>query len=214
MTDDAVAASAAPSSDASTPNATTKKRRRPMPKTVEAKIAEGVYYKEEGNRKFKAGKYRKALVRYHKVFCFIKGLPRMGDDMSQYASAAGATPLSADSETQVDALSATVHNNLAMTYLKLGEAEKAVDAADRCLKLQPKNIKALFRKAQAFAALNDTDAALGQCGALLALDPAHKTGLRLKARLLKAQQVAQKRADAKFRRAFRKQKDNKDSTKL
>ena len=120
------------------------KTRRPMPKTVAEKIAEGYRLKDEGNQKFKAGKYHKALRRYHKVFLYIKGLPKASDEMSQYAAGAKAEVLSEREECSVDSLTAVVQNNLAMTFLKLKRADEAVAAADKCLALQPGNVKALF----------------------------------------------------------------------
>ena len=132
------------------------RKRRPLPRSSEEKIAEGQRLKSKGNDYFKRGQFKKAAYRYHKVFLFVNGLTASDENMAQYA---GSHVLSKEASLEVKELKASVHNNLAMTFLKQSKGAEALDAADKCLAIQPSNFKAKFRRAQAFTLLRDFDRA-------------------------------------------------------
>ena len=53
-----------------------------------------------------------------------------------------------------------VYNNLAATQMKLLAYDSAINSCDKVLKLQPNNVKALFRKGQALESKKDSGEAL------------------------------------------------------
>ena len=53
-----------------------------------------------------------------------------------------------------------VYNNLAATQMKLLAYDQAIKSCDSVIKIQPNNVKALFRKGQALESKKDTAEAL------------------------------------------------------
>lgn len=65
--------------------------------------------------------------------------------------------------------------NRAMAHLKLEQYAEAKNDCDRCLEIDQKNVKALFRRALALTNLNKTDAAIEDLKLLLVLEPGNKS---------------------------------------
>ena len=61
------------------------------------------------------------------------------------------------SDSPVSQLQLTANLNLSAAYLKLNEFRRAREYADKVITADPNNVKALFRKAQAYLGMNDID---------------------------------------------------------
>lgn len=132
--------------------------------------------KEKGSEHFKAGRFRLAQERYSRV---IQLLPRYKK------------PLGSTTNTEVftewvekktaEELKRSSRLNLAACALKLNLHYAAARHADEVLKEEPKNIKALYRRAQGALGTNDFDVAVKDCKRILELEPDNKdAGLLLR----------------------------------
>merc|ERR1719168_232744 len=97
---------------------------------VVAQIQQAEAYKAEGNARFKAGEYKRALGSYHKVFCYVNGLQLPGEksEAASYAGMMGrstsASQVPAERAESVKSLKQSTHVNMAACYLKLSENQK------------------------------------------------------------------------------------------
>mmetsp|Transcript_39070 Transcript_39070/g.54496 ORF Transcript_39070/g.54496 Transcript_39070/m.54496 type:complete len:254 (-) Transcript_39070:59-820(-) len=71
-------------------------------------------------------------------------------------------------------------NNMASILMNSGKLDRAVDRLTETLKLRPKDTKALARRAKAYWKANKLDGCSKDVDALLALEPDHKEGLKLR----------------------------------
>merc|ERR1711871_277248 len=100
--------------------------------------------KEEGTELFKGGNYRPAAARYHKAL----------------THASKFFDLSPDDEKEVKAVKLSLYLNLAQCYIKLENYDNVIRNCDEALSLEPKNAKALFRRAFAYETKKDWNKAL------------------------------------------------------
>ncbi|KAL4419972.1 hypothetical protein ABPG75_007070 [Micractinium tetrahymenae] len=103
------------------------------------KLAAATTQKDKGNTAFKAGQYARAVQRYDKAMQAIEY-----DDQ-----------FSADEKKAARDIKKSCNLNLAAAHLKLGNAAEARKAADKVLEHDGGNLKALYRRAQAFMATAD-----------------------------------------------------------
>ncbi|KAL8162890.1 hypothetical protein V2J09_014379 [Rumex salicifolius] len=137
--------------------------------------------KEEGNLLFKAGKYERASKRYEKAVSFI-----------EYDSA-----FSEDEKKQAKALKITCNLNNAASKLKLKDYKQAEKLCTKVLELDSKNVKALYRRAQAYIQLVDLDLAEIDIKKALEIDPENKE-VKMEYRLLKEKLKEYNKKDAQF----------------
>jgi tetratricopeptide (TPR) repeat protein len=125
--------------------------------TISEKIDIGEKHKVDGNTHFKAQEYQKALSSYHLAILYLKGL-----DNSALELGLGSTtkPLDEDKKGRITKNMISTWSNMAACYLKLERYDKAVEICDKVLGMDPKNVKALFRKGQALFGRNDLDLAV------------------------------------------------------
>ncbi|KAK9177841.1 hypothetical protein WN943_027030 [Citrus x changshan-huyou] len=117
--------------------------------------------KEEGNVLFKAGKYERASKRYEKAVNYI------GYDSS----------FSDEEKQQAKVLKITCNLNNAACKLKLKEYKQAEKLCSKVLELDSKNVKALYRRVQAYIQLVDLDLAELDIKKALEIDPDNRTEL-------------------------------------
>ena len=98
--------------------------------------------KEEGNGHFKTGDLAKAVRSYRKGTNLLKPLNKnnTGDE-------------------QVKALLVTLQNNLSMVFFKQNKMKVSRDIATKSLKIDPKNVKALYRRSMAHRKMGDLEKA-------------------------------------------------------
>ncbi|CAL5424860.1 unnamed protein product [Camellia sinensis] len=137
--------------------------------------------KEEGNALFKAGKYAKASKRYEKAAKYIEH----------------DTSFSDGEKKQAKALKVTCNLNDAACKLKLKEYKQAEKLCTKVLELESSNVKALYRRAQAYINMADLDLAEFDIKKALEIDPNNRD-VKLEYKTLKEKMKEYNKKDAKF----------------
>ncbi|KAH0634466.1 hypothetical protein KY290_037878 [Solanum tuberosum] len=137
--------------------------------------------KEEGNVLFKAGKYVRASKRYEKAVSFIEYDSSFSDDEKQ----------------QVKLLKVSCNLNNAACKLKLKEYKEAAKLCSEVLEIDSKNVKALYRRAQAYIQLVDLDLAELDIKKALEIDPDNRD-VKLEYKVLKEKIKEYNKKDAQF----------------
>ncbi|KAM0935825.1 putative peptidylprolyl isomerase [Dioscorea sansibarensis] len=137
--------------------------------------------KDEGNALFKVGKYARASKRYEKAAKFIEYDSSFGDEEKK----------------QAKALKVTCNLNNAACKLKLKDYKQAEKLCTKVLEIDSCNVKALYRRAQAYIHLVDLDLAEVDIKKALEIDPNNKD-VKLEYRTLKQKVKEYNKKDAKF----------------
>lgn len=137
--------------------------------------------KEEGNVLFKAGKYERASKRYEKAVRLIEYDSTFSDEEKQ----------------QVKALKITCNLNDAACKLKLKDYKQAEKLCTKVLDLDCRNVKALYRRAQAYIQLVDLDLAELDIKKALEIDPDNRD-VKLEYKVLKQKVREYNKKDAQF----------------
>ncbi|KAI3801170.1 hypothetical protein L1987_29273 [Smallanthus sonchifolius] len=137
--------------------------------------------KEEGNSLFKAGKYSKASKRYEKAAKYIEYDSSFGDEEKK----------------QAKALKVLCNLNNAACKLKLKDYKQAEKLCTKVLEIESKNVKALYRRAQAYIHVADLDLAELDIKKALEIDPDNRD-VKLEYKLLKEKMKEYNKKDAKF----------------
>ncbi|KAK9944699.1 hypothetical protein M0R45_010255 [Rubus argutus] len=137
--------------------------------------------KEEGNAFFKAGKYAKASKRYEKAVKYI-----------EYD-----TSFAEEEKKQAKALKVVCNLNDAASKLKLKEYKQAEKLCTKVLELEGRNVKALYRRAQAYIQLADLDLAELDIKKALEIDPNNRD-VKLEYKTLKEKMKEFNKKEAKF----------------
>ena len=141
--------------------------------------------KEMGTDYFKAGKYELAAKKYKQITEYLEPEgeemdDKMDDDMDDDSDAEDKEPVEEKKvEKVVDPdfnkksaeLIVAGFSNQALCYLKLSQGMDAFKACESALKLDPSNIKALFRRGQASEMNQEFEEAIGYYKAVLEVDP-------------------------------------------
>ncbi|XP_047069821.1 peptidyl-prolyl cis-trans isomerase FKBP62-like [Lolium rigidum] len=150
-------------------------------KSNSEKLEAAAKKKEEGNVWFKMGKYTKASKRYEKAVKYI-----------EYDSS-----YSEDEKKQSKALKININLNDAACKLKLKDYKEAVKLCTKVLELESTNIKALYRRAQAYTALVDLELAELDVKKALEIDPDNRE-VKVAYKALKDRVREYNKRDAKF----------------
>ncbi|GKV18044.1 hypothetical protein SLEP1_g28474 [Rubroshorea leprosula] len=137
--------------------------------------------KEAGNVLFKTGKYKRALKRYEKAVNFIDYDSTFSDEEKQ----------------QAKLLKVTCNLNNAACKLKLKDYKQAEELCTKVLELDSKNVKALYRRAQAYIHLADFEVAEVDIKRALEIDPDNRD-VRAEYKLLKEKVREYNKKDAQF----------------
>ncbi|CAL4999860.1 unnamed protein product [Urochloa decumbens] len=147
----------------------------------EEKIEAAGKKKEEGNALFKLGKYARASKRYEKAAKYV-----------EYDSS-----FSEDEKKQSKQLKISCNLNNAACKLKLKEYKEAEKLCTKVLELDSQNVKALYRRAQAYIQLADLELAEADIKKALEIDPDNRD-VKLEYRTLKEKIKEHNKKDAKF----------------
>ncbi|XP_072992366.1 70 kDa peptidyl-prolyl isomerase-like [Typha latifolia] len=150
-------------------------------KNNEEKIEAAGKKKEEGNVLFKLRKYARASKRYEKAAKFIEYDNSFNDEEKK----------------QSKVLKITCNLNDAACKLKLKDYKQAEKLCTKVLELDSRNVKALYRRAQAYIQLADLDLAELDIKKALEIDPDNKD-VRLEYKALKEKIKELNKKDAKF----------------
>ncbi|XP_047310595.1 peptidyl-prolyl cis-trans isomerase FKBP62-like [Impatiens glandulifera] len=148
---------------------------------TEEKIEATGRKKEEGNTLFKAGKYAKASKRYEKAVKYI-----------EYDSS-----FSDEEKKQAKAMKITCNLNDAACKLKMKAYKEAEKLCTKVLELDSRNVKALYRRAQAYMNQADLDLAESDLKKALEIDPDNRD-VKLEYKKLKEKVKEYNKKDAKF----------------
>ncbi|CAO2192202.1 unnamed protein product [Urochloa humidicola] len=147
----------------------------------EEKIEAAGKKKEEGNVLFKLGKYARASKRYEKAAKYI-----------EYDSS-----FSEDEKKQSKQLKISCNLNNAACKLKLKDYKEAVKLCTKVLELDSQNVKALYRRVQAYIQLADLELAEADIKKALEIDPDNRD-VKLEYKTLKEKIKEYNKKDAKF----------------
>jgi FK506-binding protein 4/5 len=123
----------------------------------EAKIDEANKRKTQGNTYFTQGKWLLAVNKYERALEFVD---------SDYG-------LDGESLEAAKKLRVPLYSNLAQALINLRRFKDAAAKCDKCLELEPANVKALFRRGRAKNALGDWEAAKPDLKRALEFDPSN-----------------------------------------
>lgn len=147
----------------------------------EEKIEAAGKKKEEGNALFKSGKYARASKRYEKASKYI-----------EYD-----TSFSEDEKKQSKQLKISCNLNNAACKLKLKDYKEAAKLCTKVLELDSQNVKALYRRVQAYIQLADLELAEADIKKALEIDPDNRD-VKLEYKILKEKIKEYNKKDAKF----------------
>ena len=137
-----------------------------VPVSIDEKIAKAITYKELANKKFKKGKYKSAISKYHYVFAYTTGLPgqKAEGEAGQMSSMIKSSNDDVNNITEEQSLAcaelhATTNLNICFCYLKLKDGRNAIQYAKKALNSKPQYWKANLRLAEAYMLVADLDQA-------------------------------------------------------
>ncbi|KAJ8755324.1 hypothetical protein K2173_019122 [Erythroxylum novogranatense] len=148
---------------------------------TQEKIEAASRKKEEGNVLFKAGKYERASKRYEKAVNLIEYDSSFSDEEKQ----------------QSKTLKISCKLNNAACKLKSKDYKEAEKLCTKVLELESRNVKALYRRAQAYIQLVDLDLAEIDIKKALEIDPDNKD-VKSEYRILKEKVREYNKKDAQF----------------
>lgn len=125
---------------------------------ADEKLQQAEIAKEKGTKYFKEEKYTLAIKQYKKIVNYL-------DTESSLEGA---------EEEKRHNLLLAAHLNISLCHLKTGEHVKAIQASDKALELDDKNVKGLFRRGQAKLKVNEYEDALFDFNTLLKYDAENK----------------------------------------
>ncbi|KAL2531001.1 Peptidyl-prolyl cis-trans isomerase FKBP62 [Forsythia ovata] len=149
--------------------------------STQEKIEAAGKKKDEGNALFKAGKYQRASKRYEKAVKLIEYDSSFGEDEKQ----------------QAKVLKVTCNLNNAACKLKLKDYKEAVKLCTKVLEIESQNVKALYRRAQAYIHLVDLDLAELDIKKALEIDPDNRD-VKLEYKVWKEKVKEYNKKDAQF----------------
>lgn len=145
------------------------------------KIEASKQKKEQGNSLFKVGKYQRAAKKYEKAAKYIE------HDSS----------FSAEEKKQSKVLKVSCNLNHAACCLKLKDFKEAVKLCSKVLEFESQNVKALYRRAQAYIETADLDLAEFDIKKALEIEPQNRE-VQLEYKILKQKQIEYNKKDAKL----------------
>ncbi|VFQ75155.1 unnamed protein product [Cuscuta campestris] len=135
--------------------------------------------KEGGNALFKLGKYQRALKTYAKAVDYVSE----------------GSPFEVDDQKLIKSLQVSCWLNGAACSLKLDNFQEAIKQCSMVLNIEPSNVKALYRRAQAYMKTNDLHLAELDIKKSLEIDPENRE-VKLLQKNLKQLQVESNKRDA------------------
>lgn len=118
------------------------------------KLEQAILLKEQGNKYLKESKLLLALKKYNRAKGFLTGFVKETDESKQ--------------------LQIAVHSNLSLLYQKQNNNDEVLANCNKVLELDPKNIKALYRRGQVRLTTQDFDSAIDDFNHVLEIEPTNK----------------------------------------
>ncbi|KAI9461615.1 TPR-like protein [Lactarius psammicola] len=117
--------------------------------TTESKLKFAREKKAIGDAAFKSGNVTDALRAYHEVLLYVEGLDRAGGVASILKSGPSDDAEEQKDRTEADELMEKVYANMSACHIKRDNWKRAQQTAEKALAKNPKNYKAMFRRAKA-----------------------------------------------------------------
>ncbi|KAI0833538.1 hypothetical protein BC628DRAFT_1344170 [Trametes gibbosa] len=120
------------------------------------KLEQAKSLKDKGDVAFQGGKVKEALAAYHTSILYLSGLDKNALQKALGKPVPGPAPIEADQaaaerpKTEADELQEKIYSNMSQCHVKTGNWKRVLETADKALSYNPKNRKALFRKAKAY----------------------------------------------------------------
>ncbi|CAK5037435.1 unnamed protein product [Meloidogyne enterolobii] len=137
-------------------------------KDFEKKLIEALKFKERGTKFFGEGKYQLALSKYNAIVSLLEFARPSKPDEEE-----GKQLTQKYEQTLIAAWL-----NIVLVNLKMGEKAEAIRNCDKVLEKKPKNVKALYRKAQAQQMFKDFEEAIETYKIVLELEPENKAAIQ------------------------------------
>jgi len=185
--------------------------------------------KEMGTEYFKGGKFDMAVKKYKQITEYLEPEDEEMDDMPDSDDEGNEEPAvekkkeesvpDQDYNKKSAALIVAGFSNQALCYLKLSQGVNAFKACESALKLEPTNIKALFRRGQAAEMNQDWEEAIGYFKAVLEVDPKNTVAANqmkyCRNKILSYKEAQRKKYANMFERTnFKEEEPAKDTNKI
>lgn len=144
--------------------------------SVDERIAKCQEKKNLGGEHFKEGKYDLAIKHYREIMK-LAVISEFRDDgkIVELDSENSQLPPESDAEkakkAELKQMLLVGHLNLALCYLKVNKLTECIINCDNALEIDPRNVKAHYRKGLAYLPTNDYEMALKQFETVLEIDP-------------------------------------------
>ena len=142
--------------------------------TLEERLAKCQHKKTAGGSHFKDGKYDLAIRQYREVMKLAE-ISEFRDDGKLVELDSVQKPESSEQERlqreELKQMLLASYLNLALCYLRVKKLKEAKTNCDQALEIDPKNVKAFFRKGLAYLPTKDYEKAIEQFDKVLELDP-------------------------------------------
>lgn len=145
--------------------------------TLEERIAKCQEKKNAGGSHFKEGKYDMAIRQYRDIMKLAEISEFRDDGKVVELDSCQDSKLPPESDqdkalrSELKQMLLVGYLNLALCYLKSNKLKECIANCDQALELDPKNVKAHFRKGLAYLPTNDHERALKQFEIVLEIDP-------------------------------------------
>jgi tetratricopeptide (TPR) repeat protein len=182
------------------------------PLSVSAKVAIAKEKKEVGDQSFKAGDFKAALQSYHQALMYLVGLDRNAIKSLTGGLSAPTPPLDGTSQmkeekTEVDEIVEKVYANMSACHLNQKNWQRALETADKALKKNENNYKAMFRKGKALGEIGYFEKAQAILEDLKKKNPTDAAGVDRELARLKAIDMVREKAHRDSLRGFLKKSE-------
>ncbi|RIB25269.1 hypothetical protein C2G38_514818 [Gigaspora rosea] len=121
----------------------------------EEKLAASKLEKDKGNEFFKAGDISEALRHYHQALFHLHGLQN-NKSFAIFRKEQEEEPKTDPLQEDIMKTTSVIYSNMSACLIKKEKWSRAIECADKALKSDPDNTKALFRRAQAYISDGNT----------------------------------------------------------
>eukprot|EP01080_Neovahlkampfia_damariscottae_P004955 gene4955-8549_t len=142
--------------------------------------------KKIGNDYFVKKEFKHAKEKYEKAVRYLDSSEFTGDD-----------------QTKLDEQELIVYGNISATFLHLQKYSDVVQVTNKILTADPKNIKAMMRRGQAYAKMKDFDRGLNDLNNALKLDPQNKQVINSLANAQKEKKIEEEKEKKRYQNMFK-----------
>ncbi|KAG8188044.1 hypothetical protein JTE90_009918 [Oedothorax gibbosus] len=169
--------------------------------TVTERLKFGNEKRLRGNYFYERGEYLESIHCYERAIEYLDGVRDCSNS-------------SKEESQEIVNIRIKVYNNMAASHLKLSAYDSALSSVELVLKVQPQNVKALFRKAKILGEKGSTDEALSCIKIAARLEPNTKVIQTELTKLINKKKKEEQSQKAMYQRMFPKSEPKKSSAKV